>query len=195
MKQRIFPVVIVALLFFSCGSDKAKQTLSSGERFITNQVETVLHEDNLQYKKPIVLDSSGQVMIPVYLERGDDTASSLKFGSYSRSNRALIWNYLFYNTNTNESSLLTDKRLLFTSHTSPKLNSKIIKWSDDRDFIFFETLETDSNNDQSIDQQDQVGLYWSKINGEGFDKIDFGNETFRIIRECCICFQLCFLKR
>jgi hypothetical protein len=164
------PIVLFTTIILSCSNNKQDVDLQKGIPTDTSgKVSTILFSDFQ------AIDSSEVVLYPLILER---TTSDPSFSSGSSSERTNYWNVIFYNSNTNTQHLLVDnKKVVITSINLEKNSSAQNKEriSDrvniGKDYIFYNAITTDFNNNKVLDADDPTYLYISDKSGNNFRQL------------------------
>jgi hypothetical protein len=124
---------------------------------------------NIQMNSFTEIDSSGILMFPLSAEQNWDRKD------YSSSYKSIPnnqnWNIVFFNTNTNNYHLLTDKKILITNYGNKYNNIDEAKVSATKQKIFYNVKTDDYNKDNVLDYKDPEYLYVSDKEGYNFTQI------------------------
>lgn len=182
MKQLIGIFLIIGLI--SCKENKPRIESIETEDLTTKQIDSILLEFKFQDESPIVLDSTNYVLIPISTELLERRKKYSKEGYYSED-YPRYWNVLFYNRETGENQLLTEKKINIS-----QIHTVGIEY-DDRNKILnrkvlYEIRGEDYNKDNRLNSQDPKYLFCSEIDGNNLTRISPENEDlqfFKVIRK------------
>ena len=175
MRKLIGTLLIFGLI--SCGVRKPKMESINNDSLTNEQVNSILAEYKIYYEKPIIIDSSNQIMIPISTEQNGkkkyrkDINYSTSFPKY--------WNVLFYNRKTGETRLLTEDKIriskihVFQDDNYRKDNKTI------KNKIIYQIVASDFNNDGDLDSFDPEYLFSSEIDGTDLKRISPLNEELQ----------------
>ncbi len=123
---------------------------------------------NVQTKSFIEIDSSGLVILPLLIDDNSENGKNVTYPDIPKSN---FWNLLFYDTNTGQSHLLSERKMLLRSNDYSYGNL-------DNDYIinksrhlFYKIRVDDFNKDGKLSSTDPLYLFVSDKKGNGFRKI------------------------
>nr|GFD13372.1 hypothetical protein [Tanacetum cinerariifolium] len=164
-----FPL-LVALA--ACSSNDASSEAAAGS--VAQQA--VKARLRIPVGDPVLIDSSDYVMYPLSLNEIVTEEKDEYGGSYS-GRTTTYWNILFYNLRSNQSHLLTPRKLIISSYTGQ--NSGNSSDSDDSHkaylrasaadkFLYFSATTTDFNHDGQLTDADPSYLFISDKSGENF---------------------------
>ena len=178
--MKLIASLLIVLLLMSCGKRKAPVISVDKESLSENQIDSILLENNYAYGEPITVDSAAQLLIPLVLKRkGQSKRSFSKYDSNRGANE--IWNVIFYNQNTEATSLLGEEIMKIARiYTRPTGQSK--NTLTDFDKIFYEMRMKDYNADEEVDHKDPLGLFTSEIDGSALTRISPENEHLSSFR-------------
>lgn len=167
--------LLFALLVLSCGEKEAPVINVDKKSLSENQIDSILLNNNYAYAKPLAIDSTDQLLVPLVLNKvGQSKRSFSKYDS-NTSNRE-TWNVIFYNIKTETTSLLSeDKMKIARIHTKP--NSKLKNSPFVFNSIFYEIRKKDYNLDKVININDPLYLFSSDLDGSDLERISPENEN------------------
>lgn len=161
MKSYYF--LLITIFFFSC------EKIMQQPNIINNALETSETEANpenllLKINNPIEIDSSGIIMFPLKMKQKGKRYSS---SSYKTIPENQSWNMLFYNSNTNETHLLSEEKMLITSYNYKTSRA----YASHNNYIFYEIIKDDWNADKLLNSEDPTYLFVSDKKGKNFKQI------------------------
>ncbi len=152
--------LIVAIVFlFSCNKKKGQGNEPVANNTDTNPIDNL----NIQTSSFTQVDTSGVMMFPLSMgETKRDGGSS----SYKEIPNYLNWNIIFFNSNTDECHLLTDKKILIRSYDLEKNDEE-----SSYPYIFYVATSFDYNKDKLLTEADPEYLFISDRAGNNFRQI------------------------
>jgi len=128
---------------------------------------------------PVLIDSSDYVMYPLSLTEIVTEEKDEYGGSYS-GRTTTYWNILFYNPRSNQSHLLTPKKLVISSYAGQNLGNfsdsdgphkaYLRTYAADK-LLYFSATSTDFNHDGQLTTTDPTYLFISDKSGENFRQV------------------------
>ncbi len=170
MKQTIF--ILLTILIFSCNERQDRIQVVEDENLTQKQIDSVLDEYRFEYSRMVFIDSLEKGIIPISTQkaRGGKRLSS---DSYYADSYPQYWNFIFYDLDSGETRLLTNKKSRISDfRTNLKEVGPILKKS-----VLFEMADTDYNEDSKLTFFDPKQLFISDINGENLRRISPLNEN------------------
>lgn len=171
--MRLLNILVLTLLFSSCGQQKPPESNSQDSK--QSAIDTVLssatnellniHDGDFQE-----IGETGVVMFPLTLpfpERKEGKLSYYKSSDYTHG----YWNVLFYNTRTGETLLLSDQRMLISTFTPEVVAVKADIPDTARRNIFYEVKTDDLDKDGELADTDPEYLYMSDMDGSNFRQV------------------------
>jgi len=166
---KFFLLVLIAGIITSCSQKDSSVNFQEQLK-----KDTTLKAQQLLYSQPIVIDSSGIVIYPLILQKGDDGGSYL--ASSSGGARISYWNLIFYNTQTGTQTILTDKKVVINSIDFATSASSVYEATATftnginiyKDYILYSAVSSDYNGNKILDDADPAGLFVSKRDGTDF---------------------------
>lgn len=163
-------LLTLSLLLFSCNEKTENKIEETSE--ITTEVREIKYDNlNLQHNFPIIIEDSDWVTIPLTLEEVEEKNGMLKSSSYGR--QYAYWNFIFFNSETRESHLLSDSLKMFISsynHKSSTHNSSTRNTENEKN-IFYLIATLDYNKDGKLNSEDPKYLYISDLSGKNLRQI------------------------
>ncbi len=168
-------IFLSAILFFaSCNENKQQPPGKATGNAATDSAAIVndpASNFNVQAKSFTEIDSSGILMFPLPLASTTRESGGFSSGSYNSDYISSYWNIIFLNTNTNESHLLTDKKIFIKSYNfkyNSDANENILLTTR---FIFYNAVAEDYNKDKSLNNDDPEYLFVSDKEGNNFRQV------------------------
>lgn len=153
-------IVCILLSLYSCNNEN--KTISTAEKTKT-QNKTVV---KIEYGESIIVAKEDLVIYPLILNSGE-------YNSYeSRSVNSNYWNIIFHNLKTNQSTLLTEQKMVIGNFRIG--NSEIIEKDGSnvsQNFIYYEIINSDFNDDRKLTAEDQKKLFISTLEGKDLKQI------------------------
>ena len=172
---RLLLLQLSVLLLTACAENTRDVNLQ--EKLKTDTTATA---QQIIFAQPQIIDSSHVVIYPLILQ---DESRSNSYGSSSGGQQTSYWNLIFYNTETQNQTLLTkDKKILISSIN---LGSPSSSYSSDhpasnginvyRDNIFYSVVSKDYDENKQLDENDPTYLFVSNRDGTNFRQISPDN--------------------
>ena len=172
---KILPLLFLCLLTVSCQIKTEKSKDTPKEDINLEQIKAVAH-------LPVHIDSTAYLLHPIgelaeektgYLSSGGSTGNTV-FKS-SDMLRGKMTNIKFQQLNSEEMVALTkEEMLIFSAQFLRSLYETTGK-----QFLLYELLDQDTNNDGNLDGEDARALYISDISGENFRKLTPAGQHLR----------------
>ncbi len=126
------------------------------------------------------IDSSGIVVFPLQIAETDN--SRLK-GSFDSGKKNAYWNIIFYNTSTGQKHWLSDKKILILNYetnynsynSSENTGSLSIDNYSSKNYIFYNMITEDFNQDKKLNYNDPTYLFISDKEGKNLRQISPSN--------------------
>lgn len=169
----IFSFLSICLMF-GCSNSASNNQGDNASFLLAFEKDEPVKAGFIEFRDPILIDSSDWVMYPLLLDGG-----RTRSGSYTRG-ASRYWNIAFYNLETQRSRLLLDTgKILITNMLTPNLSDKIkvrgnINVSS---FIIYKGVSEDYNGDNQLDFRDPHKLFISEVSGENFTAITPKNQN------------------
>ncbi len=165
---KLFSVLLLSVAMASCvhvGRDQANGSEAVSDSVaIVNDPKSNL---NIQMDSFREIDSSGVLMFPLSMkEQGRESYSS----SYKELPANSYWNILFYNTITNESRLLSERKMLIYS-IDHKYSDGVSTETYADGHIFYNVITEDFNGDKLFSPKDASYLFVSDSKGQNFHQL------------------------
>lgn len=168
-KTLIFTLAIMILI--SCGNKKEDVNLQQDVK-----KDTSLKASHILFAEPVIIDSTHFIIYPLILERTTYTDS---YGSSGGGEKTSYWNLIFYNAETSQQHLLTDKKILIYSINIGSASSSSSSYNDEwtnginilKSNIIYTVVSKDYNLNNKLDQDDPSYLYISDKKGESFRQV------------------------
>ncbi len=180
--MKYFLCVALTFVIYSCSKKKHRVETIEIENLTTQQIDSILTKFNFQYESPIVLHSTNQVLIPISTKLLKRKKTLSKEG-YNSDDYPRYWNVVFYNIETGEHQLLTERKVriseIYFNTDENNRQHNIMK-----DKVIFEIGDDDYNNDGKINSNDPEYLFCSDLNGMNLTRIspkDEDLQDFKII--------------
>ena len=168
---KLFFLLVTVVFLLSCNnSNSNKQTSGKAAKSLldtTTMFGKAATDVSVQTKTFLEVDSSGILMFP--LSFGEANSESSVF--YSKSGSAKIWNIVFYNSNTAQYHLLGNKKMIFHNLEAAYNADTTVKLAFQKDYIFYEVIADDFNNDGKLTEEDPRYLFLSDKAGLGFKQV------------------------
>ena len=174
MNKIVYLILIIGIV--SCQDRKPKIENIDTENLTQIQIDSILTEFKFQYEKPIILDSTNQILIPISTELLERKTSYSKDGYYS-DDFPRYWNVLFYNRSTGKTNLLTNEKFriseIYAKNSDNEYREKenILNGK-----ILYEISDIDYNKDGKLNSHDPEFLFISELDGNGLQRISPKNE-------------------
>jgi len=163
--NRLILLTFLVFGFWAC-SNKS-ENISSQQTNQQSDIESIDSEYdaiNIQFNNPTIIDSSEWVLYPLTLEEFEKTEKGFKKSSSSKyggkGGLYAYWNIAFYNTETNQTQLLSDSLKMLISRIVPSGS-----------IICYSITTTDFNQDGKLYYDDPSYLFTSDLSGAGFKQI------------------------
>ena len=179
MKKSFLILTLILFSYYGC-IDKKKtigEFKKSQSENTTNKTEIV----SINYDNPIQINSSPSVIYPLLLSTN---VSKYEYGSSSSGGSSTFWNFVFYNTATEEYHLLDDKnKMLIYSYNfassseedyiqrNTSLHDNNLDTISLNKFIYYDVVVNDYNKDGILNSDDPTALFISDLNGKNFKQI------------------------
>ncbi|MDO4763409.1 MAG: hypothetical protein Q4A00_03390 [Flavobacteriaceae bacterium] len=170
--KKLFLPTLVALLF-SCSESPKVERISFSEK------EELLNKNfHLKMNSFYEIDNAGILIFPL-TESLYTKESTIGRNSYGRTYKTILdksyWNIVFFNSNTNEYHLLTDKKVMIldTDYGNDIDISKPTK------YIFYDVVNIDYNKDKLLNEDDPISLFVSDKFGKNFRQISPKNTSVK----------------
>lgn len=121
---------------------------------------------NLQLNNFSQIDTSGIFLFPLKMGVANRDVVSK---NYKEIPQDYAWNYVFYNTSNNAIHPLTSDKILITNIGLNSTDSGYKRFFDE--YIYYEAITTDYNNDKLFNALDPSYLYVSDRSGNDFKRI------------------------
>lgn len=169
MKKLIF--LFSVIIVFSCNQSKPTIGVVDEKDFTQTQIDSIIDEYNFVYTNMSFIDSTSQVLFPIATRK---VTGRKRYKSYDSEieDYPRYWNILFYNSDTNETRLLTNSKMRITDFEYNIKNSGPIL----KDRILYEIGDTDYNQDKKFNYEDPIHLFISNIDGSDLIRISPLNE-------------------
>jgi hypothetical protein len=173
--SKILPILLSFSILIACSD--SSQDVNLQERL---KKDTTVNSQQIIFAEPEILDSSHIIIYPLILEKESYGKS---YGSSSGGQRTSYWNLIFYNTETQNQSLLTmDKKILIYSMnfgSSSSSSSSADIWTDGinvfKENIIYTAVARDYNSNKKLEQDDPTYLFVSNREGINFRQISPDN--------------------
>lgn len=173
--SKILPILLSFSILIACSN--SSQDVNLQERL---KKDTTVNSQQIIFAEPEILDSSNIIIYPLILEKESYGKS---YGSSSGGQRTSYWNLIFYNTETQNQSLLTmDKKILIYSMnfgSSSSSSSSADIWTDGinvfKENIIYTAVARDYNSNKKLEQDDPTYLFVSNREGINFRQISPDN--------------------
>ena len=123
---------------------------------------------NVQTKSFIEIDSSGLIILPLIIDDNSENGKKVTYPDIPKSN---FWNLLFYDTNTGQSHLLSERKMLLKSNDYSYGNLGNDYFINKPRNLFYKIRVDDHNQDGELTAVDPVYLFVSDKKGNGFRQI------------------------
>ncbi len=164
------------LSFVSCDQKKLFPAAPSGTDSTQIDSLAILNDPknnlNIQTNSFSEIDSSGVFMFPLSMGESGREGSSL---SYKEMPGNSYWNIIFLNSKTNESRLLTDKKMLINSYEVKYYSNDNIAIATTSQYIFYIITTDDYNKDKLLNSEDPKYLFVSDKEGKNFRQLSPAN--------------------
>ncbi len=159
MKLPIFVILTSLLGIVSCAQNKSNPETETDIQTDMDS-KTIVNIPTASFQE---IDSTGILLFPLSIGgEGKDR----KFSSY-KDNYYGHWNLIFYNTQTSQYHLLTDKKMIIKNYQTDI--DKVNKSS--HNYIFYTIISDDYNKDKTLNDKDPHYLYISDKSGNSFRQI------------------------
>jgi hypothetical protein len=124
---------------------------------------------NIQTNSFSEIDSSGIIMLPLSIAEKSSGSGKI---FYKRMPDNSYWNIIFYNSNTKQYHLLTEKKILIQDYnTNYSSGAGSYPISQQNKLIFYSVITDDYNKDKVLDDEDPEYLFVSDTEGNNFRQI------------------------
>lgn len=160
----------------SCqNQDQRFEPIDAPSELSEKQIDSILTKFNFQYEKPILIDSTDKMIIPISTELLD-RSKKFSFDGYYSNDFPRYWNVLFYDKSTGANRLLTKDK---TRITQIHINRSQIESETMKSLILYELTQIDYNMDGRLNNSDPEFLFASDLNGEQLVQISPKNEDLK----------------
>jgi hypothetical protein len=178
--RNLITIFIVNLLIFSCGqkSEQQEPIVTSDSAIIdTVAVLNSLKSNlNIQTNSFNEIDSSGVVMFPLSMGETSRDGGSL---SYKEVPSNSYWNVIFYNSNTGDYHLLSERKMLIRNFDYKYSREDYIDIAQTSGYIFYRVTVEDFNKDRKLTTEDPEYLFISDKEGRNFKQISPDNYNLK----------------
>ena len=169
-------IIFLAICFIgSCGQNNPD--LQSPQNTVNPIVDSVAILDdpknnlNIQTNSFTEIDSSGILLFPLTMGESENDRNL----SYKEMPDNSFWNIIFFNSNTNEYHLLSDRKMLIRNYDFKYRNNENIDIEQTNRHIFYSVTSDDYNQDNKLTEQDPTYLFISDKAGNNFRQISPAN--------------------
>lgn len=162
--MKIFFLFLTTFLFLSCGKNSGSIESVSSNESDSSSLENL----NIQTNSFTEIDSTGVLIFPLQMGQNKRNGDSY---SYKEMPENQYWNILFLNSNTNESHLLTEEKVMILGYDFKYNAEEERSKTKNTDHIFYDIRSKDFNQDKVITEDDPVYLYVSDQFGKNFRQI------------------------
>ncbi len=174
--KRITGVSLVILGLWAC-NEKPKVDLVNQKTKSNIETEALKYNTiNLKYNNPTVLDSSEWIMYPLTLEELEETEKGFSSSSYGRDFG--YWNVAFYNTQTKQARLLSNRLKMLINTISPHIDAASQagqRKEINEPIIFYSITTKDFNHDGKLNHEDPAYLFISDYTGLALKQVSPDN--------------------
>jgi hypothetical protein len=168
-------VALFSVVFTGCGSEENKKIEITSAKTGSGQPQGL----SLNFKNPVIIDSTGYVMYPLAINKATSRADYSKLIS-SSAGRQVFWNIVFYDMIAKTYHLIDDKRkMVITSYSSydgsTYTNEGFMNINKKDDHIFYSVIIDDYNKDGNLDLEDPTYLFISDKKGNNFKQVSPNN--------------------
>jgi len=176
------------MLMVGCNNHSTNYNKQSHNNSITS-IDSLRQHLSIQFNNFQQIDSSAYLFFPLAIQVKTDTKGNVGnyFDSYdySRGDEVYFWNILFHNTETGTSHLLHDSLKIIILNYSL---SKDLSYEQEtfNNFIFYDVISKDFNNDTMLDEKDPTSLFVSDKQGQTFRQIsplNYDVQTWRLLKQ------------
>jgi hypothetical protein len=129
------------------------------------QIDSIVSAFSFVYEDPMELDSGTHALIPMSIS--NDRGKGGSYSSYEKDYTSGYWNVLFLDLRTQETHLLTDKRMRITGiHIHKREQGKVLS-----QHVLYSIIDEDVNNDGQFDYADAEHLSISDATGHGLTPV------------------------
>jgi hypothetical protein len=175
MNNGLLYVLPLLAALAACSSDDASSEATASN--VTQQA--VKAKIRIPVGDPVLIDSSDYVLYPLSLTEIVTEGKDEYSGSYSER-ATTYWNILFYNPRSQQSQLLTPRKLVISSYTGQNSGNSsdsdgshkayLRTYAADKLLYFFAT-STDFNHDGQLTNADPTYLFISDKSGKNFRQV------------------------
>lgn len=177
--KKLIPLLISIILTisFSCGNRERETQIEviEDDNFSQKQVDSILTKYKLEYDNPIYIKGTSQILIPISIQYFKKRKRYYNESSYGYEEYSTYWNILFYDSETDETNLFTEKKYRITDIDIDDENEKRSKKLKNK--IFYRIAHKDYNKDKKLNSKDPKSLFVSEINGTQIKRISPANEN------------------
>jgi hypothetical protein len=169
-------VALFSAVFAGCVNEENKKIeIATGKTTDSGQPQGL----SLNFKNPVIIDSTGYVMYPLAINKATSRADYSKLISGS-AGRQVFWNIVFYDMIAKTYHLIDDKRKMVITSYSPYdvssyTNEGVMNINKKDDHIFYSVIVDDYNKDGNLDLEDPTYLFISDKKGNNFKQISPNN--------------------
>ncbi len=172
MKKLFFLLSII--IIYSCDRNNLKIETIENENLTQHQIDSILTNFKFEYDKPVFIDSTSQVLLPITTQHSERKKILSRYSSdeYSWTDYPRYWNILFYNKSSNQTRLLTESKMRITDYAvNIKETGAILSKS-----ILYKIGDIDYNKDKKLNNDDPEHLFISKTDGTELKRLSPKNE-------------------
>lgn len=170
-------VILLVITIISCQEKNTRIESIEFENLTAVQIDSILTDFNFQYESPIILDCTDMVLIPISTKIFESRKIYSKDGYYS-DDYPRYWNVLFYNRQTSETRLLTEKKIRIS-----QIHAKFVEYESVKRTlegkVLYQIGDTDYNNDKKLNSIDPEFLFVSDIDGRRLKRLSPQNEDLQ----------------
>lgn len=161
-----------AILMLSCQQEKL---IPQQQEIIPvkteEQLDSMVKTFTFSYQEPKTIAGTPLLIIPLQtnkiIERKEQIGLMSSIYKQADASTSNFWNFMFYNTKTRVSTVLTQKKINILNYELPTPNAH----AGLSNRILYTGNEEDKNCDGFLNHEDPLGLYVSTTEGSGFKRI------------------------
>ncbi len=161
--------VLASALLAACGNQEQRPTVEVDGPVNQEQIDSIVSTFNFVYEAPILVDSGSHALLPMGIQQDDRSSKFNRLGSYGYEKEYMprIWNVLFMDLRTQETHLLTDRRMRIDEvHVQHQKDGPMLARH-----ILYTVVEQDLNEDGRLDYADPQHLSISDAAGRGLTNV------------------------
>jgi hypothetical protein len=172
-----FLYTLTFTLLISCSQNNNQQQEQQGNPTSDDSIAIINDPQNnlnIQTNSFSEIDSSGVLVFPLSMGESERNGGSL---SYKEMPSNSYWNIIFFNSNTSEYHLLSERKMLISSYNYKysSNDNDYIDIAQTRKLIFYTVTSEDYNKDKMLTNEDPEYLFVTDKEGNNFRQISPAN--------------------